>query len=83
MKLNVSVGDVGGFAPRLDSNEQAIALIIDAIEKSGYVPGKDVFVALDVAATSMYDEVSQKYTLDGKQVSADELANYYVYLTEK
>ena len=83
MKLNVSVGDEGGFAPRLDSNEQAIALIIDAIEKSGYVPGKDVFVALDVAATSMYDEVSQKYTLDGKQVSADELANYYVYLTEK
>ena len=83
MKLNVSVGDEGGFAPRLDSNEQAIALIVDAIEKSGYVPGKDVFVALDVAATSMYDEVSQKYTLDGKQVSADELANYYVYLTEK
>ena len=83
MKLNVSVGDEGGFAPRLDSNEQAIALIVDAIEKSGYVPGKDVFVALDVAATSMYDEVSQKYTLDGKQVTADELANYYVYLTEK
>ena len=83
MKLNVSVGDEGGFAPRLDSNEQAIALIVDAIEKSGYVPGKDVFVALDCAATSMYDEVSQKYTLDGKQVSADELANYYVYLTEK
>ncbi|MBE6159095.1 MAG: phosphopyruvate hydratase [Firmicutes bacterium] len=83
MKLNVSVGDEGGFAPRLDSNEQAIALIVDAIEKSGYVPGKDVFVALDCAATSMYDEVSQKYTLDGKQVTADELANYYVYLTEK
>ena len=83
MKLNVSVGDEGGFAPRLDSNEQAIALIVDAIEKSGYVPGKDVFVALDCAATSMYDEVSQKYTLDGKQVTAEELANYYVYLTEK
>ncbi len=83
MKLNVSVGDEGGFAPRLDSNEQAIALIVDAIEKSGYVPGKEVFVALDCAATSMYDEVSQKYTLDGKQVTAEELANYYVYLTEK
>lgn len=83
MKLNVSVGDEGGFAPRLDSNEQAIALIVDAIEKSGYVPGRDVFVALDCAATSMYDEVSQKYTLDGKQVTAEELANYYVYLTEK
>ena len=81
--LSVSVGDEGGFAPKLDSNEQAIKLIVDAIEKSGYEPGKDVFVALDVAATSMYDEKSKMYKLDGKDVSAEELSNYYVYLVEK
>ena len=81
--LSVAVGDEGGFAPKLDSNEQAIKLIVDAIEKSGYVPGKDVFVALDAAATSMYSEEDKTYTLDGKKVTAEELSNYYVYLVDK
>ena len=81
--LSVAVGDEGGFAPKLDSNEQAIKLIVDAIEKSGYVPGKDVFIALDCAATSMYDATDETYTLDGKKVSAKELSNYYIYLVEK
>ncbi len=83
MGLSVAVGDEGGFAPKLDSNEQAIKLIVDAIEKSGYVPGKDVFVAIDAAATSMYDEEDQTYTLDGKSVTVEELSNYYVYLVDK
>ena len=83
MNLSVSVGDEGGFAPKLDSNEQAIKLIVDAIEKSGYEAGKDVFVALDCAATSMYNEKNDTYTLDGKEVTNEELTNYYVYLADK
>ena len=83
MNLSVSVGDEGGFAPKLDSNEQAIKLIVDAIEKSGYKAGKDVFVALDCAATSMYNEKNKTYLLDSKEVTVDELINYYVYLVDK
>ncbi len=76
--MSVSVGDEGGFAPKLDSNEDAIKVIVDAIKLSGYEPGKDVFIALDVAATSMYDKETKKYSLDGKQVDSTTLLNYYI-----
>ena len=79
-KLSVAVGDEGGFAPRLGSNEDAIKIIVDAIKLSGYEPGKDVFVALDIAATSMYDSNTKKYNLDGKKVDATTLMNYYIKL---
>ena len=79
-KLSSSVGDEGGFAPKLGSNEEAIQLIVDAIKLSGYEPGKDVYVALDVAATSMYNKDTKLYRLDGKDVNTTELTNYYVYL---
>ena len=81
--LSTGVGDEGGFAPKLDSNEEAIKLIVEAIESSGYIPGKDVYVALDVAATSMYDESTKLYKLDNNNVSSEELKNYYLYLINK
>ena len=78
--MSIAVGDEGGFAPRLGSNEDAIKTIVDAIKLSGYEPGKDVFVALDVAATSMYDKDTKLYKLDGKDVDAAALMNYYIKL---
>ena len=76
--MSVAVGDEGGFAPKLDSNEDAIKVIVDAIKLSGYEPGKDVFIALDVAAKSMYDKETKKYSLDGKKVDSTTLLNYYI-----
>ena len=54
--LNTAVGDEGGFAPNLASNEEAIATIIEAIEKAGYKPGEEIFLAMDVAASEFYDK---------------------------
>jgi enolase len=79
-KLSTSVGDEGGFAPKLKKNEDAIKLIVEAIKESGYVPGKDVYIAIDAAASSMYDEKTKMYHLDGKEVTADELMKYYLGL---
>jgi enolase len=73
--LNTSVGDEGGFAPNLKSNEEAILLIIQAIEESGYKAGKDIFIALDVAASEFYEKNS--YRFEGKKVSHDYLIEYY------
>jgi len=81
--LSTGVGDEGGFAPKLLSNEEAIKLIVEAIEVSNYVPGKDIYIALDVAATSMYNKDKDVYTLDGREVTAKELQNYYMYLIDK
>lgn len=63
-KLNVSVGDEGGFAPSLKSNEEAIKLILEAIEQAGYKPGEDIYIALDVASSSFYD--GKNYVLKGE-----------------
>ncbi len=76
-----SVGDEGGFAPSLDSNEEAIKTLVEAIEKAGYEPGKDVFIAIDSAASSFYKD--GKYDVDGKMMSADELIEYYKDLIGK
>lgn len=83
--LNTAVGDEGGFAPDLSSNEEAIQTIVEAIEKAGYKPGKDVFIALDVAATELYDENKKIYRLasEGRELTADEMIDYYVSLVEK
>ena len=78
--LSTGVGDEGGFSPNISSNEEALILINTAIEKSGYKPGVDVFISLDVAATSMYNEKTNTYTLDGKQITTEELTNYYIKL---
>jgi enolase len=81
--LNTSVGDEGGFAPNLKSNEEALAIIIEAIKKAGYKAGKDVMLALDVAATELYKE--GKYVLEGegKTKTSDEMIKFYEGLIKK
>ncbi|MGB9789711.1 MAG: phosphopyruvate hydratase [Thermotoga caldifontis] len=78
-----SVGDEGGFAPNLSSNEEAIKVLIEAIEKAGYEPGKDVFIALDCAASSFYDGEKKRYLIDGSEKTSEELLDYYRKLVEK
>lgn len=68
--LNTAVGDEGGFAPDLGSNVEALALIMEAIEKAGYQPGEQVRIALDVAATELYDVEKAVYTIDNQQLEA-------------
>lgn len=80
--LTTAVGDEGGFAPRLGSNEEAISTLVKAIEDSGYKPGKDIFLALDCAASEFYDKKSDSYTFDKKKVSGQELVALYAKLTE-
>lgn len=78
-KLSTSVGDEGGFAPSLNSNEEALSLIIEAIKKAGYLPGKDISLALDCAASSFCKD--GKYTFEGAQkTSADLIAIYEGWL---
>ncbi|AYC30100.1 phosphopyruvate hydratase [Paenisporosarcina cavernae] len=83
--LNTSVGDEGGFAPNLASNEEAITTIITAIEKAGYTPGEDVYLAMDVAASEFYDKEQGAYNLAGEGVvkTSEEMVAYYVELCEK
>ncbi|MCX7793501.1 MAG: enolase, partial [Thermodesulfovibrionales bacterium] len=79
--LNTAVGDEGGFAPDLKSNTEAISLIMRAIEDSGYKPGEDVFIALDVAASEFYEKGAYKF--EGKTISTEELIAYYEHIIEK
>lgn len=83
---NTAVGDEGGFAPNLGSNEEAIKVIIEAINKAGYVPGKDVFLAMDVASSEFYNKDTKKYVLAGennKEFDYKELTDFYSELVEK
>lgn len=75
------VGDEGGFAPNLSSNEEAFQLIIEAIKMAGYIPGKDVNLAIDVAASELYE--NGKYNIDGKGFTTEELIEYYDELINK
>ena len=83
--MNTAVGDEGGFAPNLSTNEEAIQVIIEAIEKAGYKPGDDVRIALDVAASEFYDADKDIYNLTGEGVSrnAEEMVAYYEMLCDK
>ncbi|OZV12477.1 phosphopyruvate hydratase [Tissierella sp. P1] len=83
--LNTAVGDEGGFAPNLSSNEEALKTIVEAIEKAGYKPGEEIALALDVAATEMYDEEKKVYNLagEGRILTVDEMINYYEELVNK
>lgn len=83
--LNTAVGDEGGFAPNLSSNEEAIEVIMEAIKSAGYVPGTDVKIALDVAASEMYDEATKTYDFAGEGVkrTAEEMVDFYDMLTAK
>ena len=78
--LSTGLGDEGGFAPNLESNRAALDVIMEAIEAAGYVPGKDVALALDVAASEFFEDGS--YSFEGGSKSADEMAAYYAELVE-
>lgn len=83
--LNTAVGDEGGFAPNLSTNEEVIQVIIEAIEKAGYKPGDDVRIALDVAASEFYNAEKDIYALTGEGVSrtAAQMVEYYEMLADK
>ena len=81
--LATSVGDEGGFAPNLEYNNLALDLIMEAITKSGYTPGVDIFIALDVAASELFDKETNTYKIDGRNLSSDELIKYYIALVNK
>jgi enolase len=80
--LSTGVGDEGGFAPRLESNEEALVFITKAIESAGYQPGKDLYLALDCAASEFFDEKKGKYTFDKKELTPAELVETYRRLAE-
>ncbi|WMM25805.1 phosphopyruvate hydratase [Tissierella sp. MB52-C2] len=83
--LNTAVGDEGGFAPNLSSNEEALKTIVEAIEKAGYKPGEEIMLALDVAATEMYDADKKVYNLagEGRVLTVNEMIDYYEELVNK
>ncbi|MGX7014613.1 phosphopyruvate hydratase [Vagococcus silagei] len=83
--LNTSVGDEGGFAPDLGSNEEALEVIIEAIEAAGYVPGKDVRLAMDVASSEFYNKETGMYDLtsEGRSLTSEEMVALYEDLVAK
>lgn len=81
--LSTGLGDEGGYAPKLVSNTEALDLIVEAIRKAGYIPGKNVYIALDVAANSLYDKQTQTYKLDNTKMSKEGLLSYYKYIAAK
>jgi len=76
--LNTNVGDEGGFAPSLSSNKQAIEAVLSAIEKAGYKPGKDCFIALDPAASEFYKDGQYTLSREGASLTTNEMIDYYV-----
>jgi len=82
-KYNVAVGDEGGFAPNLKSSEEAIQLIVEAIKKAGYEPGKDIFIALDPAASELYQDEKYILSREGVTRTSVEMIDYYASLVDK
>jgi enolase len=82
-KLSTAVGDEGGFAPDLSSNEEAVQVIISAIEKAGYKPGKDISIALDAAASEMYQDGKYVLGADNRRLSSKEMVDFYEKLISK
>ena len=83
--FNTAVGDEGGFAPDLKSNEAGLEVIMEAIEKAGYKPGKDIMLAMDVAASEFYDKENKVYDLkgEGKKLSSEEMVDFYKQLVDR
>jgi len=83
--LNTAVGDEGGFAPNLGSNEEGLAILVQAIEQAGYKPGEEISICLDVASSTFYREETKLYTLgaDGTKLTTPEMVDYLVGLTKK
>jgi enolase len=84
-KYNTAVGDEGGFAPNLNSNEEALEVILEAIQKAGYKPREDVLLALDPAASEFYDEKEKVYVLkaENKKLDSDAMLGFYENLVNK
>ncbi len=82
---NTAVGDEGGFAPDLKSNQEALDLIVEAIEVAGYKPGEDIFICLDPAASEFYDKDKKRYILssENKELTSEEMIDYYARWIEK
>ena len=85
MGCNTAVGDEGGYAPKLSSNEEALKVIVKAIKNAGYVPGKDVRIAMDIASSEFYDKDAKLYELksEGKKLTSDEMIAFYEDLVSK
>ena len=81
--LNTSVGDEGGFAPNLSSNEEAIEIILEAVEKADYSIGKDIFLALDAAASEFYIDGAYRLESEDRTLTSDEMVEYFEGLTKK
>lgn len=81
--LGTAVGDEGGFAPNLESNEEAIQVIVEAIKAAGYTPGKDAFIAIDPASSEFYEDGKYNLAGEGKILSAKEMVDYYEQLVNK
>jgi enolase len=84
--LSTNVGDEGGFAPNIKSNEEAIEVVLKAIEKAGFKPGVDVFIAMDAAVSEFYDAKSKTYTFhksDGKKLKSEEMVEYWAKWVKK
>jgi len=82
-KLSTNVGDEGGFAPDLKSNAEALDVIVEAIVKAGYEPGKQAFIALDPAASEFYNVDKKRYNVEGKDITSAELVDMYAKWVEK
>ena len=80
---NTSIGDEGGFAPDLKNNEEAIELILEAIDRAGYKAGQEIMISLDVAASEFYDKNTNQYTMENRNLSAFQLIEYYQELCIK
>ena len=82
--MSTTVGDEGGFAPNLESNDAALSLLVDGIEAAGYGPGKDVFIALDPATSELYRDSDGAYVLEheGRALSAEEMAAHWADVVE-
>jgi len=80
---STGVGDEGGFAPSLKSNEEALDLIVEAIQKAGYSPGSDIFIALDPAASEVYDDGKYHLQKEGRTLSGEEMVDFYQAWVEK
>ncbi|MCI1945399.1 phosphopyruvate hydratase [Clostridium luticellarii] len=80
---DTGVGDEGGFAPNLKSNEEAIQVIVEAIEKAGYEPGKDIYIALDPASSEFYEDGKYNLKGEGKVLTPEEMVDFYVKIAEK
>ena len=81
--LSTAVGDEGGFAPNLSSNEDAVAILVEAIEKAGYAPGKDIAIALDPAMSELYRDGAYHLKGEGKVLSAPEMVEWWASLVDR